>query len=300
VSFTLAHLSDVHLAHVPRGDVLSNFQIKRIIGGASWFFRRSRVHRLLIANAIRQSILDARTDHVALTGDLVNIAGWHEFPKAAQWLKDFALPDKLSFIPGNHDTYVEVPWKKGLEFLAPWMQPDVLSKDPDTLHFPYLRLRRNVALIGLNSGSPQKLHRASGTLGEQQRRDLKLLLDHLGQQGFFRIVMIHHPPLPGLATPRKALTDAAALADVLQGSGCELVLHGHNHTATLNWHGSIPVVGVPSASLQGDIRHEAAGWNHYTIRRNLGRWTTELTPYRWNDGEQQVNRQATIMLLPPS
>ena len=41
--------------------------------------------------------------------------------------------------------------------------------------------------------------------------------------------MIHHPPLPGLAPPRKALSDAADLRDVLRDGGAELVLHGHNH-----------------------------------------------------------------------
>ena len=79
--------------------------------------------------------------------------------------------------------------------------------------FPFVRMRRNMALIGLNSGTPQNYSSRCGHSWEQQQmRDLcDIFSAMLGQQGFYRVVMIHHPPLPGLAIPRKALTDAAAL-----------------------------------------------------------------------------------------
>jgi 3',5'-cyclic AMP phosphodiesterase CpdA len=78
------------------------------------------------------------------------------------------------------------------------------------------------------------------------------VLDKLLADGLVRVVLIHHPPLPGQASRRRGLQDAAALEGVLQRSGAELVLHGHNHLdmqAVRTWSaGRIPVVGVASAS----------------------------------------------------
>jgi 3',5'-cyclic AMP phosphodiesterase CpdA len=303
VSFTLAHLSDVHLAHLKKRLVLRNFSGKRVVGAFSWFLKRRRVHLLSVADAIQQSILSAAPDHIALTGDLVNIAAWNEFPDAAKWVSRFGSPDHLTFVPGNHDAYVPVPWEQGLAHLTPWMKPDRHDTTADGSLFPFVRMRRTIAMIGLNSGHPQKYHLAAGTVGPQQLRDLRNILDLLGQQGFFRIVMIHHPPLPGLAIQRKALTDATELKTVLSEAGCEMVLHGHNHRSMLNWietkSGPAPVIGVPSASLKGDEKHEAAGWNQYHIRRQQGRWTTDMTTHRWNEATGTVEVHSTVTLSPP-
>jgi 3',5'-cyclic AMP phosphodiesterase CpdA len=303
VSFTLAHLSDAHLSNLRKRLVLRNFSGKRVVGGFSWFLKRRHRHLQMVADAVRADILAARPDHVALTGDLVNIAAWNEFPEAAHWVKGFGPPDRLTFVPGNHDAYVPVPWASGLAHLAPWMMPDKATSNDDTIAFPFLRLRRNIALLGLNSGTPQRYHLAGGTLGEAQRRDAGHLLQQLGEQGFFRIVMIHHPPLPGLSIRRKALTDAEETQAMLKESGCELVLHGHNHTSTLHWletaAGPAPVVGVPSASIVGDEKHQPGGWNKFHIRRSQGRWTIELTHHRWNASTARVDAHPTQILSAP-
>ena len=303
MSFTLAHLSDAHLANMRKRFMLRNFSGKRIVGGFSWFLRRRHVHLNAVADAIQTSICEAAPDHIALTGDLVNIAAWNEFPEAAKWVERFGKPENLSFVPGNHDAYVPVPWASGLARLEPWMKPDRHENAGADGLFPYVRLRRTVALVGVNSGQPQKYHLAAGTVGPDQLRDLGHFLALLGQQGFYRVVMIHHPPLPGLAIQRRALTDAAELKSVLAESGCELVLHGHNHRSMLNWietrSGSAPVIGVPSASIIGDDKHEAAGWNLYHIRRQAGRWVTDMTPYRWNRQDQSVSHLEAVTLSPP-
>lgn len=303
MSFSLAHLSDAHLAGLRKREIFRNFRGKRLLGAYSWFMNRQHHHQLVVANAVRDSILDARIDHVALTGDLVNIAMWNEFSAAATWVSTFGTPDRLSFIPGNHDTYVPVPWEKGLNYLTPWMTPDRQEGSIDEPTFPYVRMRRMVALIGLNSGRPQPYFSAGGTVGEQQLRDLKHVLDLLGQQGFFRIVMIHHPPLPGLAVPRKALSDAAALKQVLIEEGCELVLHGHNHRFMLNWletkSGSVPIIGAASASSRGNAIHEPGGWNKFHILRKQGNWQVDMTRYVWHETSQKIEPLDTTTLLPP-
>jgi 3',5'-cyclic AMP phosphodiesterase CpdA len=303
VSFTLAHLSDVHLAHLRKRAILRNFSGKRVIGSLSWFLNRKNSHLKTVADAIQASIIATNPDHIALTGDMVNIAAWSEFPTAAEWISRFGSPDRLSFVPGNHDTYVPVTWSKGLGQFAPWMNADRVDTMAGTPPFPFVRLRRTTALIGLNTGQPQSYRLAAGTLGLQQLRDLRTILGQLGQQGFYRVVMLHHPPLPGLAVKRKALTDAAALKSVLADEGCELVLHGHNHVSMLNWldtkSGPTPIIGVASASSMGNATHEAAAWNRFHIRRLQGRWLTDMTVHRWNRENGTVEARPTVTLSPP-
>jgi 3',5'-cyclic AMP phosphodiesterase CpdA len=302
VSFSLAHFSDAHLPNTSIGDVFSNFSGKRLIGGASWFLRRRKNHLFVVANAIRDDILKNNPDHIAYTGDVVNIAAQNEFPAAAAWLKKFGPADKLTFVPGNHDAYVSVPRDKSLAHFEPWMQSDRQDNGASQI-FPILRLRRTIALIGLSSSQPQSYTRAAGTLGPEQRRDLGHMLSRLGQQGFYRVVLIHHPPLPALAPDRKALTDAEELKTVLENAGCELVLHGHNHISMLNWvqtkAGPAPVVGVPSASFNGTSTHEAAGWNLFHIRRHQGRWLTDMTKHSWQNTSQTMRPAQTVTLSPP-
>ena len=194
MSFTLAHLSDVHLAHMRKRFLLRNFSGKRIVGGFSWFLRRRHVHSNFVADAIQSSIISTNPSHVALTGDLVNIAAWNEFPDAAKWVSRFGPPDALTFIPGNHDAYVPVPWAKGLAHLEPWMKPDRHEGAGGTEMFPFVRMRRTIALVGLNSGQPQKYHLAAGTVGEHQLRDLSHVLGLLGQQGILSHCDDSSPP----------------------------------------------------------------------------------------------------------
>jgi hypothetical protein len=42
-------------------------------------------------------------------------------------------------------------------------------------------------------------------------------------------LLIHHPPFPGMTNWRKALTDAAALKDVLKHRPPSLIFYGHLH-----------------------------------------------------------------------
>jgi 3',5'-cyclic AMP phosphodiesterase CpdA len=137
-------------------------------------------------------------------------------------------------------------------------------------HFPFVRVLERVALVGVNSAVPTPPLMAWGRVGRQQLAALADALDALGRANLFRVVLIHHPPLPRQSSRARGLLDAAALQAVLARHGAELVIHGHNHLNTLAWgtgpFGRFPVVGAPSASLGRMHRHEPLGrYNLYRI-----------------------------------
>ena len=106
----------------------------------------------------------------------------------------------------------------------------------------------------------------------------------------FRVLYLHHCPIPGYDKPRKALTDAAELCDLLKASGIELVLHGHGHhnvRHTLQTRdGEAPVIGVGSASAIGKGGHEVASYNRYTVTPTDHGWglTVETRNYDRGSG----------------
>ncbi|MFL5258467.1 MAG: metallophosphoesterase, partial [Hyphomicrobiales bacterium] len=99
--------------------------------------------------------------------------------------------------------------------------------------------------------------------------------------------LIHHLPLPGLAPQRRALEDAAALEDVLEAEGAELVLHGHNHRLShetlVSRHGPVIIMGLPSASTPLKHSDDAAAWCLYRIERDKGVWRTTAITKSWDE-----------------
>ena len=302
---TLAHLADAHLGPVRLASALRNFELKRTIGYSSWRMQRRKLHDPAIAAMITGDIKAAKPDHIAFTGDMVNLAARIEFPMAAEWMARFASPEDMTFVPGNHDCYVTCPWEHCLGHLAPWMTGDLHVKNAEidalvATPFPFVRLRKNVALIGLSSAEPQPLHRAGGTLGTVQLKALATVLRDLRERGYARVVLIHHPPLPGLASWRKALTDAVALRDVLVQEGAELVLHGHNHVHMHNplttRFGVCHVIGVPSASMGAALGYDPAAWYLYRIGRQDSRWQTAMTVRSFDPASRRISTTSEITL----
>jgi 3',5'-cyclic AMP phosphodiesterase CpdA len=297
VKFSIAHFSDVHLGPLPKGAVMSHFALKKVIGALSWNMKRKALHLPQVAAALRDDILAANVDHIAFTGDLVNISAWQEFDRGLDWLKNFSDGQLMSYTPGNHDAYVHVPWENSLGKFTSYMT----NENPKDETFPFIRLRRNIALIGLNSASPQDLFGARGSVGPEQLGKLKTTLRDLHARGFYRCVMIHHPPIPGLAHLARALTDASDLADILKSEGAELAIHGHNHEHSLNYlestTGRIPIIGVPSASMTVSDHYDVAAWNRYDIERIKGQWKTSVSIRKWN-GERMVDAEPLSLETP--
>jgi 3',5'-cyclic AMP phosphodiesterase CpdA len=280
--FTLAHLSDIHLGPLPkvkRRDLMS----KRMLGYVNWHRGRKYVHRREILDLITRDIVEQEPDHIAVTGDLVNLGLPEEFLRAAEWLHHLGPPDKVTAIPGNHDAYVRLHPEAGTGHWRSYMEAnaegEALFATPQK-RFPFVRRFGDVALVALSSAIPTMPFIAAGKVGSPQREQLGAALDALKAEGLFRVVLIHHPPLRRQAGWHRGLRDAGKFKKILHQHGAELVLHGHNHEQTVlefpTATGDAIIVGVPSASEAVEGRAPAARYNQYSIARNGGGWRVEM------------------------
>jgi 3',5'-cyclic AMP phosphodiesterase CpdA len=280
-TFTLVHLSDVHLTPTA-GLPARHWNVKRGLGYINWRNGRKHLHLTSVADLIAADARAQNPDHIAVTGDLANFGLPGEYATALTWLKNLGDPDMVSVVPGNHDIYSGRLGHLCLTTWAPYMQGNEGAAQQVPARFPYVRKHGPVALVGLNSAVPTPPFVAAGRLGDDQIRAAGEVLERLGAEGFIRVVMIHHPPLPGLAPPRRALADADAFAATLDRAGADLVLHGHNHRQMLSWRThsgrGIPVLGVASASagLARAHKDEPLARSHVLrIRRDAGAVTID-------------------------
>jgi 3',5'-cyclic AMP phosphodiesterase CpdA len=292
--FALAHLSDPHIGPLPRARLRELFS-KRAIGYLNWRRGRSRAHRLETLDALTRDLAAQPHDHVAVTGDLVNIALPEEFAVAQAWLDRLGSPADVTFVPGNHDAYVRAALPYWDKHWNAFMQGDAeAARDPLAIapRFPFVRRRSPVALVGLSSAVPTVPLSAAGRLGREQIARMAELLRRLGEEGAFRIVLIHHPPRSDWTSPHKRLIDGKLFRRALAKAGAELVLHGHDHRHAVTWldgpGGAIPVVGVPSASTEPGTHDEPACYNLYCIAGEPGRWTCEAATRGFHRGGTAV------------
>jgi 3',5'-cyclic AMP phosphodiesterase CpdA len=286
-AFTLAHLSDVHLGPLPPIGA-RHWNLKRLLGWLNWQRRRRHLYSRDVLDRLVADMAEQAPDHIAVTGDLANLGLPAEHEAALAWLGTLGDPSRVTVIPGNHDIYSHIGADPGTARWHPHMSPNTAAADhaiaeamTEDTAFPFVRHFGRIAIIALNSAIPTLPMYAIGRVGKAQLDRLARILDRLGAEGLTRVVLIHHPPLSGLAKARHDLRDAGALADVLARHGAELVLHGHEHTATEHWHsspsGPIPIIGVPSAALARPYKNEPLARYHlYRLAHEGNRPSIEL------------------------
>jgi 3',5'-cyclic AMP phosphodiesterase CpdA len=286
MAFTLAHLSDPHLAPLPppRWRDLAG---KRALGYLNWKRNRHRTQRREVLDALVADMQAQRPDHIAITGDVVNMALEAEFAPARAWLESVGPPGRVTVVPGNHDAYVRGTQHRFAEICGDYLRGDgAVTANPIT--FPFVRRRGPLALIGVSSAVPTPPLMATGWLGRAQRDALDAILSKLSVEQAFRVLLVHHPLRSD--SSHKRLTDSDALLALLQRHGVELILHGHDHIhSTMRFegpHGRIPAVGVPSASSVAHGHIPAAAWNLFSIERGGDVWRCEQTVRGFGDGTQ--------------
>lgn len=280
--FTLAHFSDVHLGPLPAvsyRDLVS----KRITGYINWHrSRRDSYHDNVVRTIVADMAANA-PDHVALTGDLVNLALDKEIEAAHRWLEKLPFgPDHVSVVPGNHDAYVPGALDKACRAWAPWMLGDGMRLGAHRDTFPYLRIRENVAFVGISSARATAPFVAAGFFEQGQASRVAAVLDETGKKGLFRVVMIHHPPVRGATGAHKRLYGIGRFQRMIAEHGAELVLHGHTHLATTSWIAgpagahTVPVVGVPAGGQSHEEGRTPAQYNLFHIEGSPDGWSVEL------------------------
>ena len=293
-AFTLAHLSDPHLPPLPAAQ-LRDLASKRALGYLNWTRNRHRYHRREVLDALVADIKAQRPDHIAVTGDLVNLGLEAEFAPSRAWLESVGGAADVTVIPGNHDAYVRATRHHATAAWDDYLRGDEAGSGTA---FPFLRRRGPVALIGLSSAVPTPPLMATGKLGRAQIEALDNILARLATEPLFRVLLVHHPLHSDSRVKR--LTDSRKLHALLRKHGVELVLHGHDHIHSTMWfdgpHGRIPAIGVPSASALARRHYPAAAFNLFSIERDNGAWRCEQT-VRGINGDMRVHEIRQTRLI---
>jgi 3',5'-cyclic AMP phosphodiesterase CpdA len=270
-------------------------------------FRKKDVHRTEFVRRVAREIQNARADHVAITGDVTNLALEPEFAAARAILEGelHLTPRDVSLVPGNPDVYTRgaLRDRRFTQFFADYTHSDLdVGVDIGPGHFPYVKLRGPCAIVGLSSAVPRPPFVAAGELGEAQLDALSSALEHPEVKRRTPVILLHHPP-QGPESPLKmameGLRDGSALVRRLRGVQRGLVLHGHLHRRMrgriVTDAGELTVVGAASASLHHEHEARMSGFNVYEYD-DAG----ELTAIEAHvlDPSESTFRKETIPLAP--
>jgi 3',5'-cyclic AMP phosphodiesterase CpdA len=128
------------------------------------------------------------------------------------------------------------------------------------------------------------------------------MLRSAAEQRLFRVVYVHHSPLPGTEKWRKRMTNAQALQAIIKKHGAELMLHGHGHRGFSReietpW-GSVPVLAVPSASALGLYGADVAHYNRFKVEKTAAGWQLDVHSrgYNTETGEFTARQNQTLQL----
>ena len=278
----IAHLSDLHVLSM-EGVSGMRFLNKRLTGYMNLKLKRQHVHRSHTVVALLREVRRQNPEHVVITGDLTNLALEPEFEAVREMLdKELGLdPSRVSVVPGNHDLYTRgaLRSQRFTSYFAPYVTSDLpaLAANIALGPFPYVRLRENVAIIGLSSAVPRPPLVASGELGAPQSAALRAILAHDEVKKRTPVFLLHHPPKnpdSAVKTALEGLWDAAALTANCNHLSRGLLLHGHLHRRIHRAHrtpsGSLDSVGATSASLHHEHEDRMAGFNTYDIDASGG------------------------------
>ena len=260
---TLAHLSDLHVLDLT-GVRWWRYLNKRITGAVNLVISRSDAHPVSLTESLVADVRTVAPDHVAITGDLTNLAFDSEFTKAAQLLEPLGGFEKVSVIPGNHDIYTAGSlrsrrFERHFGHLM-WTQEDQQSRYPWTK-----RVGDELTLIGLRSAHPVAPLFAHGWV---EREQLEMVTRVATQDADrFVVVMLHHNLHRRSArkTWMHGLRNRDEVLDVCADAGVDLVLHGHTHVAHRFAHRGMPVIGCGSSTWSSENPNHVARYNLYRI-----------------------------------
>jgi len=140
-------------------------------------------------------------------------------------------------IPGNHDNYARDSLAAMYRHWGRYLPAGGGPAADYTAGYPVVRETQEVRLLGVNTSCVTRVFSATGELGKDQRQRLARTLVREPGDERFQCLLIHHPPLPGMTEPRKALRDSEQLEGIINQN---LVIC----TVTVNTLLAIPVFFV--------------------------------------------------------
>lgn len=301
--FTFAHLSDPHLTTLDQISWTALLN-KRIMGYISWKTHRRAEHRREVLDLLLASLHQHTLDHIVITGDLTHLGLPQEFQEARMWLDSLEKIAGTTVIPGNHEAYVSTSYESTLKQWEPYFQSDVPSESGRSRiahsQFPSLRIRGPVAFIGLSTACPTAPFLATGSLDSRQLEDMTGILRSLQSRNVFKVLLIHHPPLPHTVRWRKRLTNTGQLHEVLSRFPVDLILHGHSHKCALDFlttpENRTPVIGVPSASAKGEKPGDESQYCLFHVTREAEAFTLSASLYSYLREKEQFIFSRTLPL----
>jgi 3',5'-cyclic AMP phosphodiesterase CpdA len=266
----IIHISDPHLSSLDNVR-WSQLRGKRMLGYQSWYRKRRRQFTVDTLEVLTQAVRGESANLVIVSGDLVQIGLERELLEARAWLERLGGPDEVLVTPGNHDCYHPESWPLVQRIYRPYLGTRNETDPPGD--YPVLRHANGVSVIAASSAAPAPWWAASGTLGVDQRTRLARMLHD--ERENLRFLVLHHPPLPGMASVRKALTDAHALKAILEETRPQITLHGHLHRnqALITPQGRI-FCTAPASSAR---RRAPASYRVFEISTQRDSWQIDMT-----------------------
>jgi 3',5'-cyclic AMP phosphodiesterase CpdA len=224
-------------------------------------------------------------EQIAVTGDLTQLALPAEFEEARRHLQGLGPASNVFVVPGNHDALVPTAWADGFARWADYLAPDG-AETGSAPRFPTLRVRGPVALIGISTAAPTRPLSAAGSIGAAQLARCAEVLSETARRNLYRVVLIHHPPVPNAVSYHKRLTDTDAFLALLRRHGAELILHGHSHRRSRSEvrgpSAPVPVLGISSASASVQNSSHRAAFRVFRITPTASSWTTTYQDHTYD------------------
>lgn len=276
---TLAHISDIHLSPLPEIGV-RDLVGKRLTGFLNWKLKRHGELNSETLGRLVAHMQEQNADFTAVTGDLTNLALRSEVARAGRWLEALGKSDRVAVCPGNHDAYVPGALENAQELWGPYLSGETIEGQA----FPFVRRIGDVAVIACSSAVPTPPFFAIDRFDERQAARLGRILKLLGDAGYFRTVLIHHPPNAELQHPSFGLKGHRIFRRVIAEHGAELILHGHTHRSSIHHisgkNHEVPVIGVAAASAaQGGTLDDPARYNLFRIEKAGEGWHCTMREY---------------------
>ena len=190
-----------------------------------------------------------------------------------------ATPDDVSLTPGNHDAYVRDAMPHLAAAFAPWTQGDAEYAHGET--FPFVRVRGDVALIGLSTATPTGPLMATGRLGSAADRGI----GRNPQQDRRKRARARHPHPSSAAGARRWAAAQPDRCARLRGDGRAPRRRGdpprpyaqeHGRPSRLARHARrgrrIPIIGAPSASSASTDPRQRAAYHLIRLERAGEHW----------------------------